>query len=165
MKTSYVPDQRAIACRILTFAGWIDGTFHVPAKHGFLETLARGEEMFRLTGVLLPGQTSRHAFFAVHRAAVIGVAPPDGEPVALSLPAGARVTRRVSWLLASGVVDGDLEVHESVRLSDFILHQTGFIPLRDATVMLRGEGGGWTAEPVPLFAVQANRAIGVSEVD
>lgn len=164
MKQAYVPEQRAITCRILTFAGWIEGTFHVPAKNGFLEFLARDETMYRLTDVALPGQDRRHPFFALHRSAVVGVAPPAGEPVEVTLPPGKRVVHRVSWLLASGVVDGDVELLENVRVSDFVMHHTGFTPLRDATVLLKNAEGGWDAEPLPAFAVQANRAIGVSDL-
>lgn len=161
----YRPGQRTIRCRILTFAGWLEGTFHVPTKIGFLEFLDREAVLFRLSDVILPGQLRQHPFFALERSAVVGVVLPAGEPSVASRPPGAYATHRVAWLLGSGgVVDGEVELLEGIRVSDFLMHHTGFLPIERGTTFLRGEDGATEAVPFSCFALQASRAVGVSEI-
>ncbi|MBK7556270.1 MAG: hypothetical protein IPI55_17240 [Flavobacteriales bacterium] len=49
-------------CRILTPAGYVDGTFHLPLKHNLVDALNRGETLFRLTQVRLPGSDGPVSF-------------------------------------------------------------------------------------------------------
>jgi hypothetical protein len=161
----YHPGQRTISCRILTFAGWIEGTFHVPTRVGFLEFLDREATLFRLSDVLLPGQLQRHPFFALERSAVVGVTLPEGESSAAGRPPGVYATHRVSWLLGSGgVVDGEVELLEGIRVSDFLMHHPGFLPIERGTIFLRGDDGSTEAVPFSSLALQASRAVGVSEI-
>ena len=165
--TEYQPDQRAVACRILTFAGWVEGKLHVPVKTPLVDYLNRGEALFRLTEARLPEQTERHGFFALERGAVILVVPLDP---AEQPPPGRAASQRdhaVSWLLPSGsIVEGTLSLLEGVRVSDHLMHRTGFVVLRRATLYYRLPDGSASVEPsIPWVALQANRAVGASEIE
>ena len=159
--------QRMIACRILTLAGWIEGTMHLPQGGTLLAFLGRGEPLFRLTETWLPGEHAPHPFFALQRDAVIAVSP-----ISITEPLDATVgppaiTRRISWLLGSGgVIEGTLELAERMRVSDYLTTHSGFVPMRDCRVMLPPTARGRFDETnVTLLALQSNRAIGVTEVD
>jgi hypothetical protein len=132
-----------------------------------VENLNRPEPIFRLTDVRLPGQTTRHDFFALERAAVIAVIPADGGGELFEAPgAGARAAHRTSWLLPNGaVVDGALDLMPGVRVSDHLVHRTGFLQLHDCTLFWRDEAGASCVEPqIPAIALHAGRAIGASEL-
>lgn len=161
--TEYHAAQRAIACRILTFAGWLGGTLHLPVRATLLDFLNRGEALFRLTDVSLPGSARRHPFFGLERSAVVLVAPDAPGELAGGLGGPSSSGHAVSWLLASGaIVDGTLDVTEHVRVSDHLLHHPGFLGMRGATVF-SPSGAATVAEPIERVAIQACRAVGVSE--
>ncbi len=162
------PAQRTVPCRILTFAGWIEGSLHVMQKSTLLDHLGRGESLLRLTDAWLPGEHMPHPFFALQRASVIAIAPDnDVEPIDSTL-SDKPVRRRISWLLSSGgVIEGTIALMEHVRVSDYLVHHDGFVPMEDCRIMLPPGARGRFDEVVTLLrlALQANRAIGVTEVE
>ncbi len=162
----YHPELRSVPCRFLTFAGWLRGTLHVPPKVALVDFLNRGEVLFRLTDVTLPETQGVHPFFALERGAVLTVLAEDPLEPAPSAPVGALREHPTSWLLPGGVVvQGTLGLLHGVRVSDHLMHRSGFVVLREATIFERRPDGTMTLWPaVPWLALQASRAIGASEV-
>lgn len=162
--SSYTPDQRLVRSRIFTPAGWIEGDMHVARKTLLVDHLNRPEPLFRLTDVVLPGHEVHEPFFALVRSAVSFVVPLDATEV--QAPIEGRVTHDTVWLLQSGiVVDGKLDLHPGVRVSDHLEHRVGFVALHDCTLYFPAHHATTTVIPrVPFLCLQTERAIGASEM-
>ncbi len=158
-------EQRGVLCRILTPAGYVDGTFHLPLKHNLVDALNRGETLFRLTQVRLPGSDGTVPFFALERGAVILVAPQDPKEQPPVAPHGALKDHQTWWLLHGGVVvEGTLTLLHGVRVSDHLLHRTGFVVLKNAVLRSRQPDGSYASTSLgPWVALQSSSAIGASE--
>jgi hypothetical protein len=163
----YRPAQRSVPCRVFTFAGWVTGTMHPPARAHLIDFLNRSDAILRVTDATVPGQSEVHPFFALARNAIIAVLVVDPrERLGAAREGPPPVVHRTSWLLPSGlVIDGSLELLEGVRISDHLMHRLGFIALHDCTFFAPDESGAIRAEPgVREIALQTSRAIGVSEI-
>jgi hypothetical protein len=154
-------DQRAVRARVLTSSGWVRGTFHVPLMHGLVDFLDHAGPYLKLTDAILPGTGTAVQFFALRRAALVAAVPevPETE---LYLPAIAMETvrHRISCLLPAGAIEGELEVVAGTRVSDYLMHQLGFIVLRRA---VGPEAGIAATTPASLLLVNAVAIVGVSE--
>jgi hypothetical protein len=159
---TYDSHPRAVRCRVLTQAGWISGTLHIPGHARLAEFLARDEPVLRLTSVTLPGQALVHEFFALERDAVIAIDAPGERPLADPHPV-ATTSHEVSWLLQGGVIQGTVDVPGELRLSDHVRRPHPLV-VRGCTVFLRNAAGGTDAEPgVEALVLRAAATIGVSE--
>ncbi len=157
---AYRPPQRSISAWVLTASRWIRGTFHVPRLHSFLEYLSREVAFFRLTGVELDGEASQAPFFALRRNSAVIIAPdcPE-EDLKVEAPPGA-MPHPVDCLLETGVVSGLLALLPNVRVSDYLMHQEGFVVLRAASFP---PGGLAPPVPVNILFVNARALVGVRE--
>jgi hypothetical protein len=153
----YKPPQSTLAALVRTVAGRLHATFHIPKGHSFADHLARFA-FWNLTDVTLPGAKERLSFFALRSAAALIVVP-EGDEAALQLAPlhGSTKKHRIACLLQLGTVTGDIELLPNVRVSDYVLHHTGFFCLRDAE--LAGEGS-----KLPFAMVNAAALVGVSEL-
>lgn len=162
--SSYQPDQRLVRSRIFTSAGWIEADMHVGRKTPLIDHLNRPESLFRLTNVILPGHENKEPFFALVRSSVAFVVPLD--PTDFAPPIEGKVTHRTVWLLRGGIViEGQLDLHPGIRVSDHLEHRSGFIALHDCALYFPAQHGATTVVPrVPCLSLQTERAIGASEV-
>jgi hypothetical protein len=163
--TVNTPAKRLVACRILTYAGWLEGAIRVAPRVVLIEHLNRPEQLYRLVDVKLPGQTVVLPFFALTRSSTVAVVPMDAAE--MPQPVEGRKAHKTVWLLHDGiVVEGMLDLLEGVRVSDHLAHRTGFVALHDCTVYMPNSAGPTTVFPrVPFLALQTDRAIGTSELE
>jgi hypothetical protein len=132
-------DRRSIRARVLTPAGWIVATFHVPARSRFVDQLNRPTEFVRLTDVSLHGREETLPFLALQRKAAILVLPPADETDLLYVPETEPRTRHpASCLMEVGTLHGTLETLKGVRVSDYFLNKQGFVVLEDCRIRLGG---------------------------
>jgi len=158
--------QREVPLRLLTTAGEVTGTAHLPPSLRLIDFINRLEPTWRLTQARVEGSTVVHSFFAIERASVLAVIPrAEGEGLEHDAPASAARAHSITCLLARGVeVEGTLALFGEVRVSDYLARHEGFIPLEDCTLFLRLPDGTTQTEPsIPGIAVQAKRIIGVAE--
>ena len=161
--TTAHPDQRAVPCRVLTPAGFLEATFHVALKSNLVDMLNRGDALFRLTQARLPTTPEPLPFFALERSAAVLVAPQGGHEQPPTPPHGALKNHHTWWLLHGGaVVEGTLTLLHGVRVSDHLLHRTGFVVLKDAVLRVAGKENVALG---PWVALQSASAIGASETE
>lgn len=157
--------KRLVPCRILSYAGWIEGSMGVASRAALIDHLNRPEQLYRLVDAKLPGQTVVLPFFALTRSSTVAVVPMEPEEAAPVIE--GRKAHKTVWLLHDGIiVEGTLDLFEGVRVSDHLAHRTGFVALHDCTVYMPNTTGPTIVFPrVPFLALQTDRAIGTSEID
>lgn len=165
MTSPSTANNRRVVCRILTYAGWLEGSLRISARIGLVDYLNRPNQLYRLVDVKLPGQTVQLPFFALTRAATVAVVPMDAAE--MPAPVEGHQTHKTVWLLHNGIiVEGMLDLFEGIRVSDHLAHRTGFVALHDCTVYMPNAEGPTTVFPrIPFLALQTDRAIGASEID
>lgn len=162
---SYRPDQRQVPSQIMTKAGWLRATLHVPRASKLLLHLNAQPGFVRLTNVSFMGRQQEIPFMSIQRSSAILMVPSEeGEGLAsedTQLP-----EQRVFVLLEGGVLSGALRLRQGVRTSDFFAKQQGFVLLRDCQLQL-GELNQefFVEESHPAVLVNASQIIAVSESD
>jgi hypothetical protein len=155
----YRPPQRTIPARVLTPAGWINGTFHLAKLHSFTDFLSSNAQFFTLTQVVLPSVKKPAPFLGLRRTAARLILPLCEEPqLLLGPPAGETEDTLVYCLLEAGFLTGRVAVKKRLRISDFLAHQTGFMLLRSCKL---GEAG----TPAPIAFVNAQAVVGMGDID
>lgn len=158
-------DRRGVRARVLTPAGWIVATFHLPARSRFVDQLNRPTEFVRLTDVLLHGRDETLPFLALQRRAAILVLPPPEETDLVHVPeTEPRSRHHVSCLMEVGTLQGTLETLRGVRVSDYFLNKQGFVVLEQCRLRLGGvHGGAPTDIAEPRVIVSTTHVLGVSD--
>lgn len=158
--SAYRPPQRSINAQILAASRWIRGTFHLPKLHSFLDYLGKDASFFRLTGVTLDPEGPEAPFFALRRSSAAVIAPEcREEELKLEVVPGS-MPHPVDCLLETGMVSGLLALLPNVRVSDYLMHQEGFVVLRAATFP---PGSLPPSGPVDVLFVNARALVGVRE--
>lgn len=160
----YKPQQRKVPATVLTTAGFIEATFHVTQRGALLEQLDTVEEFYSVTDASLAGVETRVDFLALGRDSLIFLVPRDEQGTLLTAPVHPQQTDRVFVLFEGGILSGNMEWREGVRLSDFVKRQDGFIALRDCQIVM----GQLLAEAKQMRAVaevvvHVNHIVGISE--
>ncbi len=157
--------KRLVACRILSFAGWIEASISIAARVTVVDHLNRPEQLYRLVNAQLPGQTVVLPFFSLTRASTVAVVPVDESEIPIAI--ADRTAHKTVWLLHDGIIiEGLLDLFQGVRVADHLAHRAGFVALHDCTVYMPNHTGPTTVFPrVPFLALQTDRAIGTSEID
>jgi hypothetical protein len=164
----YRPTLRDIPAEVLTPSGWIGGTLVLPERQSLVDHLSKSGSFLKLTAVRLPARAQLVPFFALQAAATVLVVPAiesrlEGEPghaTFTSVP--------VTFLLTGGVIDGKLAVPTTLRLSDHLRAQSGFVVVRDAQWTPHrnaGEPQPDARRTLPCVLVNASLVIGVEEVE
>jgi len=129
VQQSYRPEQRKVTSTILTRAGWMIGTFHVPMKKPFLDFLNAQEGFFTLTDVGLRGQVI--PFLAVSKSALMMCEPPPHEQLtSLRVTQTQMVFRQCVFLLEEGVLQGTIQLRHGQRISDHLQRNRGFLAIQ-----------------------------------
>jgi hypothetical protein len=153
----YRPPQRHVPARILTPAGWINGTFHLAKLHSFVDFLNASTPFFTLTDVVLPGTKQPAPFIGLRRNAARLILPLIDEASLLLVPTQGETDEYVvHCLLEAGFLSGSLSVKKRLRVSDFLALQSGFMLLRDCAL-------GEARTPAPLAFVNAQGVVGLGE--
>lgn len=158
--------QAAIPVIVFTPSGFIRGILHLPPGKTLQSFLNSQDEILKLTEAVLPGSDQVHPFLALHRSAITLVVPQgtlEAPKPAISGP--QREQRLVTCLLSLGSMRGYLEVPESLRTSDFLLRNTGFIEFHQCYVgsTTYFDPSEATGEPLPLVIVNSRNMVGVTE--
>jgi len=160
----YQPDRRDVRCRILTPAGWIEGTFRVPRIRAFVEHVAALHEFEVLTDVVFLGSGHRESFFDLCLDAAMVIVPPEGEgEPAMPIAEDKRVSREITCLLTMGQLRGRIDLVENVRISDFFRSRKGYVLLRDCRFVPNTDGTEPESEPHRSVIVRTPAIIGVTE--
>jgi hypothetical protein len=150
------PPQQLLRARVLTGAGWLEGSFHLGKLNGLGDYLAN-HEWYPLTDVVM-AKVGTMPFLALSRRQTsLVVAPSD-----TVAPAHGVEHRAVSTtlLLPDGAVDGKLELAAGMRLSDHIDRAKGFLLLEDANVKVWADS---LAHYFDRLFVNPQRLVGVTE--
>ena len=163
---SYRPEQRSIPVRILTSAGWLSGTLHIPARSRLVEQLNRATMFFRLTEVTIHGRNVGLPYLSLQRSEMILILPPASETDLQFVPETEPLApHELNCLLEFGMVSGTIQTLKGVRVSDFFLNRQGFVLLENATLRMGGMGGKpETVDHEPRVIVNALRVLGVSDL-
>src|SRR5437868_3565815 len=108
------PAQQAIRSRVLSGAGWLEGTFHVTSGSHLVEYLNQ-QPFYALTDVGFP-EGIHLSFFALARSETFVVEAPADEPPPST--SSELITHHATFVFPVGVVDAQLELAPDVRLSD-----------------------------------------------
>ncbi len=160
------PLQTAVPVIVFTPSGFIRGTLHLPSVKTLQSFLNSQDEILKLTEAVLPGSDQVHPFLALHKTAITLVVPQgplDNPKVGLGTP--PREQRLVTCLLTLGSMRGHLEVPETLRTSDFLLRNTGFIEFHQCYVGSTSyfDPSEATGAPLPLVIVNSRNMVGVTE--
>lgn len=151
------PDHRLLAVRLLTSAGFIDGTLRVLRRAFLADLWDHAPDFVPLTDVQLPGLPERVPFFAVRRQDVVVLIPPADDAL-ISQSRGHEVDHAMSALLPDRfVVGGTVGVLHDVRLSDH-LRKPVTIVVRDATLL-----GPGVNERHAVLLLNPGRVVGITE--
>lgn len=158
--------QTPVPVIVFTPSGFIRGTLHLPNVKTLQSFLNSQDEILKLTEAVLPGSDQIHPFLALHKSAITLVVPQGAfdQPKA-AIGAAPRELRLVTCLLSLGSMRGHLEVPESLRTSDFLLRNTGFIEFHQCYVGSTSyfDPSEATGEPLPLVIVNSRNMVGVTE--
>ena len=156
----YRPPQRSITAHVLAASRWIRGTFHLPKLNSFLDYLGKEAAFYRLTDVALGPNGPDAPFFALRRSSATIIAPECGEAELRLESVPGAMPHPVDCLVETGMVSGLLALLPNVRVSDYLMHQEGFVVLRAATFP---PGSLPPSGPVDLVFVNARALVGVRE--
>ena len=145
---------------LLSIAGWISGTLHVPLRSSMVATLNRRAEFLPLTDATpAPGEPPL-AFVALRRSAIMLVLP---GPLELERPAivqpGSHEQLHLRCHLHALTVDGTIEALASLRISDYLETNRGFIALSNCTIEEGDE-----VRHLPQVLVNCTHVLAVTEV-
>jgi hypothetical protein len=157
-------DLRRVIARVMTSAGWVTGTFTLPALRVLQDHLDHAVGYFKLVDVTLPGWHHAVPFFALHRGAVSFVVPSSEDALLVPPPpAGhAAESHAAVCLLPNATLQGQVRVLAHTRLSDHLATHPGFLAFHDCSVLTRGPDGA-AEHHWPLVLVAANQMIGVTD--
>jgi hypothetical protein len=157
------PSQRDVAADLYTTAGWIGGSFMLPAKRTLTDFANQEHDFFKLRDVTLPGLDDVIPFFALQRRSVVLIIPKVAEQSVQTAIGKDKMPKDVSCAFSSGVVSGSLMVMGGIRVSDFMLQRSPFFYLEDCTVFLRTPTGPDIRRNIPMVVINRWEIIGVSE--
>lgn len=159
-------EKLTIPSNIYTPLGWISAIFHLAEKRTLVDMLNGTRGFFTLTEVRLPNQKEVVPFFALQRdAAYLIIAKPQDELLESRQPNMEANVRRISCMLSLGVVVGDISTVSNARVSDYLMHHTGFFVMRNCTSTLwQAKGESATPPVVPVALVNGHRVIGVADM-
>lgn len=150
--------QHQVRARVLTGAGWLEGTFHLAQLHGFAQYLSKNA-WYPMTEVVL-AKVGTLPFFQLSRAETLLVVLSPGTRPTPTTPASGLKEQAATFVLAPGSVDGTVQLASQLRLSDFIDNSAGFIHVQGANVRVWADPGAQSFDDVLL---NPGRLVGVIE--
>ncbi|MBI2213174.1 MAG: hypothetical protein HYU52_05965 [Acidobacteria bacterium] len=155
--------NRTVPVAIRSVAGWVTGRLHFEAETSMLRHLNESGAFFRLTDVMLPGEKRLRDFFAIHAREAAFVVPLSCEEEKHASEYAAESRRHeVACLLPEGPLFCSFDVLAGIRVSDYLMNHTQFIPVRRCWTPFR-ELPGTLSEPIEFGFLNSSRIVGVSE--
>jgi hypothetical protein len=155
--------NRTVPVAIRSVAGWVTGRLHFESGTSLLRHLNEAGPFFRLTDVMLPGEKRLRDFFAIHAREAAFVVPLSCEEEKSAREFASETLRHeVACLLPEGPLFCSFDVLAGIRVSDYLMSHTSFIPVRRCWTPFR-ELPGTLSEPVEFGFLNASRIVGVSE--
>ena len=152
----YQHHMRDIMCNFLTSAGWIRGNIVLPKSHALREHLeTTRSEYLKLRDVELP--TGNVPFFALLRDAVSLIVPaPESERLYAGMGEGS--SKRITCLMAAGLLEGNIALKKGVRVSDHIESRGSFIFMELCVLHSSTE-----ETTLPVVIVNSKHIVGVTD--
>lgn len=142
----------------------MNGTFHVLRHAKFVEQLNAPNEFIKITDVSFVGKQREIPFFALQRDATTLIVPPATENDLILDKVEEQEAKHVFCVFVGGVISGTLLIRKGVRVSDFLVKQTGFVLLRRCKLRLGDlHDEFFVEEEHPSIIVNSSNIIGVSE--
>jgi hypothetical protein len=136
---------------------------HFETGTTMLRHLNESGPFFRLTDVMLPGEKRLRDFFAIRSREAAFVVPLSCEEEKSAREfVNETLRREVACLLPEGPLFCSFDVLAGVRVSDYLMSHTRFIPVRRCWTPFR-ELPGTLSEPIEFGFLNAERIVGVSE--
>ena len=159
------PDLVQRKLGILSRAGWMTGTLHVPRLRLLSDAIDTAGDFLRLSDVTLPNQLGKVPFFALHRRAATFVVPMDDvKGYDINAITAAKNHFEVSCLFEQGAaLVGELEILVGLRVSDYLTHR-GLMPVRRCRLHGVADLPEEAKVAFPLALVNREAIIGVSEL-
>ncbi len=155
--------HRTVPVAIHSVAGWVTGRLHFDDGTSLLRHLNESGVFFRLTDVMLPGEKRLRDFFAIHAREATFVVPLSCEEEKSAREFTNETKRHeVACLLPEGPLFCSFDVLAGIRVSDYLMSHTSFIPVRRCWTPFR-ELPGTLSEPIAFGFLNASRIVGVSE--
>jgi len=157
--------HRTVPVAIRSSAGWVTGRIHLDTSTSLLRHINESGAFFRLTDVMLPGEKRLRQFFAIHVRETAFVVPLDCEEEKGAREFASETLRHdVACLLPEGPMFCSFDVLAGIRVSDYLMNHTAFIPVRRCWTPFPGLPGT-LVEPVEFGFLNAARVVGVSEAE
>jgi len=160
------PPQHSIPLVVFTTSGYIRGNCHLPTVRNLRAFLNSGEEILKLTEVVLPGSPNPHPFLALQKSAALLIFPGvSGASAETKIGARSSEGRMVTCLLSLGSIRGRMEMPEAVRTSDFLSRNPWFLAFHDCHLgpnpyLDPKEEAG---EAIPMVLVNSRSLVGIAE--
>ncbi len=162
--SSYQPDIREIPGHCYAAVYWVSGAICLPARRALQDHLNQSEAFLRLRGARIAGADSELSFLALRRDSISMIAPSERAERLQRDGVGRQQERRVTCLLEAGVVTGTLELMASLRVSDHLMREAGFILLRDCGLVWAARRAPLPfASPVPVLLLNTRHILGVTD--
>ena len=159
------PEQRKVTVSILTDLGWTSATLHLPVMQTLLDYLNATGPVVKCTRVRIPTRPDAVNFIGFRREAVHVVAPTIDEMVEPSGGVGHTTPRDVTCILATGEIQGKLDVLVNLRVSDFLRQQTSLVVLRRCVFRPHGATEPAQERRLAVAIVNMARAVGVAQLE
>ncbi len=157
------PQRAAVA--IYTQAGWITGHLYLEDCQTLLIHLNHAGTFFSLTNVVLPLEDETRDFFAVHSSEATIVLPLDNAGFEGADEAGAETkAHAIACLMPGGTLYCTLDIFSGHRVSDHLMLNPGFIPIRNVTIPILQLPAS-IDQPIKLAYLNTSGIIGVTEAN
>lgn len=164
--TEYRPQQRTVAVRVLTDAGWLAGAMTAPQKRSLADSLTQAPNMLSMIDTFLPDYDVSLPYFALRTQAAHMVLLETTEHLPEASGTFVRATPKdVVVLIGNATVSGTAMVPQNLRVSDYFTRQRGFVSLSGATLRIREAASRQAmVHQCPEILVNCERMVGVAEI-
>jgi hypothetical protein len=153
--------SRDLSVELYTEGGWISGTLVVPKIQSLLAFVNRPEPFLKLSRVKIGSSGETLGFLSLQKGRVLLLVPIDAEERELQEFQVGTESHAIVALIGGGVVRGQVETPAKMRLSDYLMKNQGFMPLRGCSASLRTSGD--TRTELPRALLNGAAVIGISE--
>ena len=159
-----VVEVQEVPCLCMVDGGWIRGSICLPPARSLTDYLNVGESFLKLRDVRTP-QGATFPFLGVRTDRVMVVVPEARDVrVTNDNQVGQFASRRVTFLMPDGEIEGTLEILAAIRVSDHLNRALHFSAIRDCSLRLpMNPGEPSFPDPTPIVVVNMHRVVAAAE--